>query len=148
MAELALAVPFELPFDRVGIADDLPPHVTVLHPAPGDVEAIAEALAPFEAFDVVFSRLDRFPGTLWLVPDPSEPFVAMTEALVDRFPEHPPYGGVFTSIVPHLTVAQARLDDVESLVQPFLPLASRVDSVVLYERAQAAHWRELQTFDL
>jgi 2'-5' RNA ligase len=148
MAEFALAVPFDLPFDKVGIDNDLPPHVTILFPSPGDVAAITEVLEPFDAFDVTFTRLDRFPGTLWLAPEPSEPFVAMTEAMVARFPDHPPYGGVFTSIVPHLTVAQAQLDDVETLVEPLLPLASRVDSVVLYERAHGNHWHELQTFDL
>ena len=33
-------------------------------------------------------------------------FVAMTEALGQRFPDHPPYVGMFEKIVPHLTVAQ------------------------------------------
>lgn len=148
MAEFALAVPFELPFDKVGIANDLPPHVTVLYPSPGDVAAITEALAPFTPFDVTFARCDRFPGTLWLAPEPSEPFVAMTEAMTRRFPDFRPYGGVFTSIVPHLSVAQSQLDETELLVEPFLPLQSRVESVVLYERAHGHHWVEQQTFDL
>jgi 2'-5' RNA ligase superfamily len=149
MPEFALAVPFDgLPFEKVGIANDLPPHVTVLFPCPGDVAAITEVLAPFAAFDVVFARLDRFPGTLWLAPEPSEPFVAMTKAMVCRFPDYPPYGGIFPSIIPHLAVAQAQLDETAELVEPFLPLQSRVDSVVLYERAHGDHWVDVQTFDL
>jgi 2'-5' RNA ligase len=148
MAELALAVPFPGLVELVGVANDLPPHVTVLVPAPGDVEAITEVLAPFDQFDVTFPRLDRFPGTLWLAPEPSEPFVALTEAMIARFPDFQPYGGVFTSIVPHLTLAQASLDDVAELVEPLLPLQSRVESVVLYEHAQGPHWHEVQTFDL
>jgi len=148
VSRYALAVPFELPFEKVGIANDLPPHVTVLFPCPGDVAAIALVLAPFGPFDVAFTRLDRFPGTLWLAPEPSERFVAMTEAMTRRFPDHPPYGGVFPSIIPHLTVAQAQLDETAALVEPFLPLQSRVEGVVLYERAHGDHWAEVQTFDL
>ena len=128
--------------------NDLPPHVTVLYPAPGDVEAIAQALAPFDQFEVTFTRLDRFPGTLWLAPEPVEPFVAMTEAMVARFPGWPPYGGVFKSVIPHLTIAQASLDDVAIQVEPLLPLASRVESVVLYESVDGAHWSETLSFDL
>jgi len=148
MDDFALVVPFELPFEKVGIANDLPPHVTVLFPAPADVAAIAQALAPFEPFDVVFGRLDRFPGTLWLVPEPSTPFAAMTEAMIARFPEHPPYGGVYKSIIPHLSVAQAQFEDTAELVEAFLPLHSRVESVVLYRRAYGNHWTDVQTYDL
>jgi 2'-5' RNA ligase len=148
MADFALVVPFELPFEKVGVENDLPPHVTVLFPCPGDAAAIARVLAPFEPFDVVFPRVDRFPGTLWLAPEPSEPFAAMTAAMVARFPDHPPYRGVFREVVPHLTVAQANLDDTAELVEPLLPLHSRVESVVLYRRLQREHWTDVQTFDL
>jgi len=148
MPEHALAIPFDGLVELVGVGNDLPPHVTVLYPAPGDVQAIAQVLAPFAGFDVVFTRLDRFPGTLWLAPEPAEPFVAMTEAMVARFPDMPPYGGVFKSVVPHLTVAQSGLDDVAVQVEPLLPLGSRVESVVLYESADGKHWSERMTFDL
>ena len=149
MAEFTLAVPFDgIGIEKVGVANDLPPHVTVLFPCPGDVAAITEVLAPFDQFDVTFGRLDRFPGTLWLAPDPSEPFVALTEAMVARFPGWQPYGGVYKSIIPHLTIAQERLDDVADLVEPLLPLQSRVESVVLYEHAYDGHWTEAATFDL
>ena len=148
MPEYTLAVPFDGLVELVGVGNDLPPHVTVLYPSPGDVEAIAQVLAPFAGFDVTFERLDRFPGTLWLAPEPAEPFVAMTEAMVARFPEWQPYGGVFKSVVPHLTIAQASLDDVAVQVEPLLPLASRVDSVVLYQSVDGRHWHETMTFDL
>ena len=148
MPEHALAIPFDGLVELVGVGNDLPPHVTVLYPAPGDVQAIAQVLAPFDGFDVVFTRLDRFPGTLWLAPEPAEPFVAMTEAMVARFPDMPPYGGVFKSVIPHLTVAQSWLDDVAVQVEPLLPLGSRVESVVLYESADGKHWSERMTFDL
>ena len=148
MAEFALAVPFPGLVEKVGIANDLPPHVTVLIPCPGDIEPITQVLEQFDAFDVSFPRLDRFPGTLWLAPEPAEPFVALTGAMVARFPGWQPYGGVFKSVIPHLTVAQERLDDVAELLEPLLPLQSYVESVVLYEHAYADHWHEAATFDL
>lgn len=148
MTEFALAVPFEGLVEPVGVANDLPPHVTVLYPAPRDVEAITQVLAPFDQFEVTFTRLDRFPGILWLAPEPADPFVVMTEAMVARFPSYPPYGGVYPAIIPHLTIAQASLDDVAMQVEPLLPLQSRVESVVLYASADGRHWHEHATFDL
>ena len=149
MAErYALAVPFEGLVEPVGVANDLPAHVTVLYPAPGDVAAITEALAPFAPFDVTFARLDRFPGVLWLAPEPAEPFVAMTEAMVGSFPDYPPYGATYSSIIPHLTVAASLLDETAALIEPLLPLRSSVDRVVLYTSTDERRWPEVQTFDL
>ena len=127
----------------------VPPHVTLLIPAPPDTGGAAEALASFGAFDVTFARLDRFPGTLWLAPDPNEPFVAMTGALVERFPDHTPYGGLFEGITPHLTVAQGEeLDAAEVAVQQLLPLRSRAATVVLFEQVAPDRWREIATLAL
>jgi 2'-5' RNA ligase len=148
MAEYALSVPFPGIVEPVGIPNDLPPHVTVLYPAPGEVAEIAKVLAPFAPFDVTFTRVDRFPGVLWLAPEPAEPFVALTEAMVARFPDWPPYGGSYSSIIPHLTVAQTQLDETAALVEPLLPLRSFVDRVVLYTSTDGAHWHEHATFDL
>lgn len=158
MAELALVVPF--PGLPDVIADwlertvptkpshGMPPHVTLLYPAPGDVVGIAETVWDFSAFDVGFRQLDRFPGTLWLAPEPSEPFVELTNALVARYPEHQPYGGAFPRVIPHLTVAQAELDDAAAAIADWLPLQARAESAVLLEHVQSDHWRELATFDL
>jgi 2'-5' RNA ligase len=148
MPECALAVPFPGLVEQVAVTNNLPPHVTVLVPCPGEVAAIGEVLAPFDAFDVTFPRLERFPEILWLAPEPPEPFVAMTEAMVARFPDHPPYGGIHERIVPHLTVAQAELDEAAVRVEPLLPLRGRVETVVLYEHVDADRWREVRTFDL
>jgi 2'-5' RNA ligase len=158
VSELALVVPFE---GLAPVVDDLrertcaskpshgmPPHVTLLVPAPRAVEAIAEVLFAFAAFEVVFARLDRFPGALWLAPEPAQPFARMIEALIQRFPGYPPYGGAFNEIVPHLTVAQSEFDEVVSTLEPWLPLSTRAERAVLLEQVQAVHWRELATFDL
>lgn len=121
----------------------IPPHVTLLFPAASDLEAATAALASFEAFDVTFPRFGRFPGTLFLAPEPAEPFVSMTEALVRAFPDHPPYAGLYAEIAPHLTVAQGdELDTAEAALVPALPLRSRASSVVLFEQVAADRWRE------
>jgi 2'-5' RNA ligase len=126
----------------------LPPHVTLLVPAPDDVERITETLEPFAAFDVAFPRLDRFPGTLWLAPEPAEPFRELVAAFGRAFPGHPPYGGRYRNVVPHLTVAQAELDEAAADLEPWLPLQSRADCVQLAEQVQDDHWREIATFEL
>ena len=127
----------------------VPPHVTLLIPAPPDLDAAVEALRPFGAFDVTFAGFGRFPGTLWLAPRPAAPFVAMTEALAEAFPDHAPYGGVFKGITPHLTVAQGdELDAAEAAIAPALPLTSRASSVVLFAQAAGDRWVERAELDL
>lgn len=127
----------------------VPPHVSLLGPAPPDLDAAIEALRSFGAFDVTFAGFGRFPGTLWLAPEPAAPFVAMTEALVKAFPDHPPYGGLFQEITPHLTVAQGdELDAAETAIATALPLTSRASSVVLFERVADDRWVERAEFDL
>ena len=121
----------------------VPPHVTLLVPAPPDMDGAVAALTEFPPFDVTFRRLGRFPDTLWLAPEPTEPFVAMTEALVRRFPGHPPYDGMFEAITPHLTVAQGDdLDNAEAALVNGLPVHSRASSVVLFEQVAPDRWRE------
>ena len=121
----------------------VPPHVTLLIPAPPDLETAAATLEPFGPFEVAFARFDRFPGTIWLAPEPVEPFVRMTESLVRAFPDHPPYGGEFEQITPHLTVAQGdELGAAEAAIEPQLPLRARASSVVLFEQVAPDRWRE------
>ena len=126
----------------------MPPHVTLLSPAPAARAEIDSVLAPFEAFEVAFARLNRFPGTLWLEPDPSEPFVRMIEALFRRFPEHPPYGGTFAGVVPHLTVAQSDFDTAVAEAEVWLPLHGRAGRAVLLEEARPRRWSETASFPL
>jgi 2'-5' RNA ligase len=99
------------PAARLGV----PAHVTVLFPflSPERIDAkiLAKARSAFakhDPFDFRLARVGRFPGVIYLAPDPAAPFVALTKSLVREFPDHPPYGGQFATIVPHLTVAHAK----------------------------------------
>src|SRR5205814_9086835 len=91
-------------YDR-SAASGVPAHVTVLYPfvplarvddrVLDEVAAVANARPPF---DVVFERIGRFPGVLYLAPDPADVFIGLTEACVARFPQHQPYRGAFAYI--------------------------------------------------
>ncbi|WP_409472331.1 2'-5' RNA ligase family protein [Streptomyces sp. HC307] len=99
------------PSARAGV----PAHVTVLFPFldasridPGVCAAIGEVLGRHQSFEARFEHCGRFPGVLYLAPEPDGPFRCLTEAIVERWPESPPSGGQFDGVVPHLTVAQGQ----------------------------------------
>jgi len=138
----------------------VPAHVTLLYPfVPADrlgaavVAELGTLLAAAAPFDVVFREVRRWPELAYLAPDPPEPFVRLTEVLVARWPEHPPYGGEVDAIVPHLTVAFGDadvLERVEADVRPRLPIAARVAEVLLIEEVEPAsnRWRTRDRFPL
>ena len=71
------------------------------------------------------------------------------------FPDYPPYGGRFTDIIPHLTLAEtpdpARLEqiarDFQAECGPHLPLRLRAEAVVLLDNVEAV-WQVRATFRL
>jgi 2'-5' RNA ligase len=140
-------------------AEGVPAHVTVLVPFM-DYERIddacsrtlRDAVAGTAALDLVFSEIRRFPGTLWLAPEPAKPIAALTERLTARFPDYPIYGGAFAEIVPHLTIAQGDdgvLDKVEAAVRPRLqsPIRARVESCALFAH-KPGQWQQMRNFPL
>jgi 2'-5' RNA ligase len=143
-------------------AEGMPPHITLLYPfADADtlnddrMRRLTTALSPFRPFAAALSAAGRFQRqantVLWLAPEPAEPLIAMTEALAAEFPEHPPYGGVFESTVPHLTVAVTSeldlLDRIESRLLDELPIETRIEEVRLYEHRPGA-WQLVTRFRL
>jgi 2'-5' RNA ligase len=138
----------------------VPPHVTILSPfaAPDDVteplvEDLRALLLGFPSFDLVLDTAARFAAMLWLEPTPSEPFARMTRAVWDAYPDYPPYGGEFDTIVPHLTVAAGdprTLDEAEADVRRSLPITGRVREIVLLEADEpsSASWVARATFPL
>jgi 2'-5' RNA ligase len=126
----------------------VPAHVTILFPfaagAEVDEEAIAEVIAGFPAFDFELDRVGRFEGgPVWLHPEPSEPFTALTAAVWHRFPDYPPYEGAHDTVVPHLTVSYEPIDvDIE------LPIRARAHAVTLIEEAADGRWSVRRVFPL
>jgi hypothetical protein len=130
-------------------AAGVPAHITILYPfaedADVDEEALAELFSRFRPFDFVLDRVERFQeGPVWLHPEPSLPFVDLTAALEQRWPEYPPYEGMFDEPIPHLTVSETPID-----FQPQLPIASRAHAVTLIEQDESTgRWSTRRAFAL
>jgi 2'-5' RNA ligase len=123
----------------------VPAHVTVLYPfvAPEAITddvitTLGAVVRSVRAFDCWFVRTRWFgQDVVWLDPEPAQPFRQLTAAVWQAFPRHPPYGGAYDDVVPHLTIAEQRLADlptllaVERAVQSGLRLAARIESLLL-----------------
>ena len=76
------------------------------------------------------------PGVVYLAPKPAALFIAFTQAVVERWPDHQPYGGAYEEIIPHLTVAYR--ETVPSGLAGRLPLTAKAEEVWLMGGAPAA----------
>ncbi|MFC8365372.1 2'-5' RNA ligase family protein [Streptomyces griseorubiginosus] len=141
------------PAARAGV----PAHVTVLFPFlpeplvdAGTRAVLDEIFGSHPSFDVRFEDCGRFPGLLYLAPAPDTPFRRLTEAVVARWPEAPPYGGKYEPH-PHLTVAQSDddtlLDEAEADIRDRLPFSARVSKVDLVAYT-GTDWQHLTSFTL
>jgi hypothetical protein len=137
----------------------VPAHITVLYPfvPPDDVDqsvcdGITDVLADVQEFDFSLTGVRSFPdGVLYLTPEPTQPFVAITEALTAAWPEYPPYGGAYDEVIPHLSVAMANgssADELETVLNGGLPLATRAHAVWLMEGQPDARWAIRAVFPL
>jgi 2'-5' RNA ligase len=134
-------------------------HVTILYPfaPPGIVTedmlrqlaGLAGAIAPFR---FALTHVARFPGTVYLAPEPASRFVRLHEACAAAFPgdgaaARQPY-------VPHLSVArhgQGEDHGVEAELSAMLktqgPIECRCRELVLMENGSGL-WRAICTFTL
>ena len=138
--------------------DGVPAHVTVLYPflEPDRVDeraiaALRDLFSTHDPFDLGFHRCARFPGMVYLAPEPDGPLRALTGAVAARWPEAPPYRGRFEDPVPHLTVTQDQDENVNQRVEADLsnrlPVLTRVESVQLVVR-ETEKWRGWDSFAL
>ena len=135
----------------------VPAHVTLIHPfLPAEeigadetaaLRALFEHAEPF-AVDLVSPA--RFPGVLYLRPEPDGPLRSLIDEVQRRFPDHPPYGGAFDEVIPHLTVAetddQKQLIAIESSLSIGLPVRVEVDEAALMAEQPGGPWRVVETF--
>ncbi|HSV50504.1 MAG TPA: 2'-5' RNA ligase family protein [Burkholderiaceae bacterium] len=147
-------------FDATAILG-VPAHITVLFPfmdpesiTPAIVENVQQAFHRMVAFPFALKTVGRFPTTAYLVPEPSAPFVAMTEALVAAFPSFKPYEGEHLGVIPHLTVAHGNASEADSAeaelgirLGSFGPVVAECASVVLLENS-SGRWKEMHAFPL
>nr|WP_223964662.1 2'-5' RNA ligase family protein [Burkholderia diffusa] len=139
----------------------VPAHITVLFPfmqpdeiTPDVLHQAQSALSNVQPFEFSLRKVERFAVTTYLAPDPPEPFVALTAALVERFPMFRPYGGAHDGVVPHLTVAHgdaatANLVAVELEHRLSAREAIRMccSAVSLLENS-SGRWRKMHVIDL
>ena len=157
-----VAGPFRQHFDPSAILG-VPAHITVLYPfrAPDALdEQTHETLARcFEEFAPIEFELRDIRGfgseTLYLSPDPAEPFRQLTLAVWRLFPANPPYGGQWPEIVPHLSVAHSLppgvLDGVAKELAANLAkhpaIKARLSEVTLIENT-TGRWKPRERFAL
>ena len=142
---------------RIRLADDsaarmgVPPHVTLLFPfMPGAAltppvrRALAAIAASVDPFDVRFGAVGRFPGIVYLVPEPARRFASLTDAIAARFPAFQPYEGAFEEVIPHLTLVESAtvpLDQIADAARQHLPFAHRVSVMEVLVEGPDARWR-------
>ncbi len=139
----------------------VPAHITVLFPfvppdllTDSDFARAAETFQRFRPFEFRLEQVGRFPESLYLIPEPDEPFISLTETIMREFPEYPPYGGKFTEIVPHLTIADRNAElstiaetELLGIMKELGPIHAVCNGVELYENS-SGYWRWAQSFPL
>lgn len=171
MAETAIIVPLHEAEPAIDLirrahtrsgADGMPAHITLLYPftdsdllVAGRVREVREIFEAFPQFDVKLVGLRYFddaqPRTLYLAPNPPEPFLDLTQQLTDKFPEHQPYGGKHATVIPHVTVAVAEdetLAELEAQISETLPIAARATEGWLMQRNAGGVWEIRHRFQL
>jgi 2'-5' RNA ligase len=141
----------------------VPAHITLLFPflEPRVIDAATEtALAAVigreRAFEFTLVEVRSFPpgeasaGTVFLAPEPAAPFVRLTRAIWAHWPDHPPYGGAFDTVVPHLTLAEAasRQAEIEAIARADLPMRRRAEEAWLLVEGDGGRWSHRGTFRL
>ena len=141
----------------------IPPHITLLYPwqpvpvQPADLHAVAAAVMDIAPFTLTFQQVGRFPGALFLCPEPEGMVRHLTQRIVRAFPETPPYGGQFGSDpTPHLTVALAETEeeldrlqaDILVRLEPLFPLRIPVQALTVEEEGIDDTWHIVSTIQL
>ena len=148
-------------FDHAA-AEGVPAHITLLYPfkAPAELDArvletLGRLFSRFTPFEYALAEPRRFTNVLYLAPEPAAPLKALIAALVEQFPEYPPYGGIHAEVVPHLSVAQvADAQKLDAIAAEFavaaagrLPIRARAAEVALMDN-RAGRWAVSGVFRL
>lgn len=132
---------------RLGV----PPHVTILYPfvpvtelTPAIRDDLARIAGEFRSFRVTFFEAVRWAGLVCLMPEPSAPFTGLIDRVGACFPEHPPYAGAISEVIPHLTVVESTsvpLDEVVAGAAGSLPFDAAADALEVLAQVDGGRWR-------
>ena len=137
--------------DRMA-ARGVPAHVTVLFPflavadlAPAVRSALARVAADQAPFDARFSRVERREQMVWLLPEDQERFRELTDSVATMWPDHPPYGGIHDTVIPHLTLLETTdgpaLDAAWSTAVEAGPFVVAVRELTVITESTLGRWR-------
>jgi len=130
----------------------MPAHVMLVLPVldagaiDADTEsALASLLARTPAFDFELSEIGRFPGVIYLRPKPATPFLALAQALAQRWPRPEPDPAADQEVIPHLPVGYGKT--IPSGLAERLPVRARAEEAWLMSK-DAALWTRRRAFRL
>jgi 2'-5' RNA ligase len=128
-------------------------HITVLFPFAPPRRMTRQSLSELAAAEAPFAArlawLGRFPGVLYLAPEPSEAFVALTRTAWSRWPYRPPYDGRFPTLVPHVTVAEGDWPPgLENDLAAVLPITAPIEELWLLSQRGKGPWEVAQRLPL
>lgn len=120
-------------------------HLTLLYPfRPSNPEDLAGVSACVPRFHYTLDRVERFPSTIFLGPNPQDPFQRLFQVLTEAFPDfaqgHPQHPG----FKPHASVArfvrgtraQALVQELETRLQESGPIRCEARELVVLHRDQ------------
>lgn len=106
--------------------------------------ALADLAAGTRRFIARFEGVERRDQMVWLVPSDQEPFLRLTAAVVARWPDHEPYGGVHEKLVAHLTLLETTdglaLDQAMSAAIEMGPFDVPVEELQLIAEDTSGEW--------
>lgn len=146
-------------------ADGMPPHITLLWPwkpsaaiSEEDYAIIETIAASTPVARVALTEINRFPGVLWLRPEPADSLLALMRNLWAAFPDSSPYRGTLADEpVAHVTVAKAPDGELDALAQeildhigPRLPLEVLIREVTVSVEGASpdGRWEPVRRFPL
>jgi 2'-5' RNA ligase len=141
----------------------MPAHITLIYPfkSPDEIDGVVldtlrHCFLRFRPFKFCLRTIDQFAGeTLYLAPEPEDPFRELTFGILRCYPETPPYRGRYSTVIPHLTVAdhlgEQRFGGVarefEIASQGYLPIQAEAAEVALMD-TRSGRWEMNTTFKL
>ncbi|HET9833031.1 MAG TPA: 2'-5' RNA ligase family protein [Vicinamibacterales bacterium] len=134
----------------------VPAHITLLYPfahaskVADSIDTLHQLFSRVPAFEFSLVGTRRFPETAYLHPEPTTTFIRLIDMLVRQWPEFPPYGGAFSTVTPHLTVAQQAtpevLDAVDAAVSVHLPIVCGAKEAWLLCSDEHGFWSVREVF--
>ena len=139
----------------------VPAHITVLFPfMPPELidtnvcQRLRRLFGQLSPVQFQLERVGRFPLTTYLAPEPTDSLVELTNAVVEDFPEYPPYGGAYASVIPHLTIADGQVEianlaeiELRNSLNLHGPVRAHCNFVSLLENS-SGRWRVMHEFAL